>query len=207
MWLVGEQSEQCPGADWVALRQCQRAADQSGREETVLTDDGVGNDRGKSGGKKITDAIADDGADRSEVGQERTEDPQDECDRIGQQRQKGGHEQKCRGIWPTQIAVERMTEHALLDELKSGPVISCCGTPHERQFARGPCGDEVVSARGVCRRCQILDIGGAQQDDVRDDQRKASEFHRSRQLGADAARRTHLIGGHRRRALFHSRRS
>jgi len=65
----------------------------------------------------------------------------------------------------------------------------------------GPQGDEVS---GAIRRCQPRALHACDNDvdQVRDEQRKTGELHRTRQLDAYAARRGHLVGGHCGRTSF-----
>jgi len=63
--LDGQQSEQRTGKDRLPLQQRERAANQARREKSILADDKIRQHGGKRRGEQITDAVADDGADRA----------------------------------------------------------------------------------------------------------------------------------------------
>ena len=95
--LVGQQPDKDAGERRSPLDQSERAADQSGGEESVLADDEVRQHRGERGAEEIANAIADDGADRREVGGKGAEGPDNPRGGVGNERQRAATNKKVGG--------------------------------------------------------------------------------------------------------------
>jgi len=201
--LVGQQPDKDTGQSRSPLDQSERAADQPGGEESVLADDEVRQHRGERGAEEIADAIADDGADRREIGGKGPEGPDNPRGGVGNERQRGGDEQKGWRIVPAEIAVEAMPDSALLDELVCRPVVDRSSVASERHPPGSPDVDEIGrhAAAVPHRQPAALDVAGGEVDHLRDDERKADKVYRPRELCARTAGGGGLVKGHRRAGL------
>jgi hypothetical protein len=143
MRLVCQQAQEAAGQHGSPLHQAERAAEQRGAEESVLTDHEVREHRRKRAGEQNADALADDHADGGHVGGKRQQRP--EHLRRGQRQRCGerGHEQERRRIEPSVVAVERVADAGIFDRLVDRLVVGGRGASLQHETAGGPDVDEI----------------------------------------------------------------
>jgi hypothetical protein len=96
-----------------------------------------------------------------------------------------------------------MADSALLDHLMRRPVVDRSSVAGERHPPGRPDIDEIGRDAAAVPRRQpaAVDVAGGKIDHLRDDEAKADEFHRPRQLRARTAGRGSLVEGHSRAGL------